>query len=198
MNNLHVSQATLVATSAIATLLTLASGALGTSAAAPGPQGARYVAGKTPEAMPSQSATYSNHFKDLRYGVEYDVSVNAGATTRWISEGNPLFAVGDLVRPVSIAGVATWNEQVISSTHLQYWEKLDSKEGLGSSVDVLGTIYSKEPGVTPRSTLSLDIRPTEDWGKFRAQAGLLVSVKVEPLQEPKSDDAGHAPSEKPK
>jgi hypothetical protein len=76
--------------------------------------------------------------------------------------------------------VATWKYEVISSTHLLYWRSLDSDEGIGSSITVLDTAFFKEPGVTPRSQLSLDVRPVENWGKVRTENDLLVSVALEP------------------
>src|SRR5712671_4578445 len=96
----------LVFSSLAFTLLALASGALGTSAAAPASQGASYGAGPVPGEVPTQSANFTQRILTLDYGVEYQLSVSAGAATRWIAKDNPLFHEGDLVRPISVSGYA--------------------------------------------------------------------------------------------
>ncbi|MBK7645151.1 MAG: hypothetical protein IPJ19_19250 [Planctomycetes bacterium] len=125
----------------------------------------------------------------LDYGVMYDVSVYVGAATRWVSDGNPLFEVGSFVRPVSIMAVATWKDTVVSTTHLLYWRGIGSAEGLGSSITVLGAGFSEDAGVPPRSQLTLDVRPIDDWGKVGTENDLLPSAQLElkeshPLQNP--------------
>lgn len=138
--------------------------------------------------MPSSSTVCRRQFH-LGHDVESVVDVHAAAAVQWFQDGNPELAKGTLVRPISVMSITRWGEIVVSTSHLLLWRSLDSKEGLGSSVTVLGAGFSPEPGVPPRSQLVLDVRPAvENWGLVKGADDIRVTLTLEPNPLPAKED----------
>ena len=173
---------------AVLVLLCAAAAALLTRGGIPAKQVPAIRAAPEPELSPR--STVRRQVLNLPFGVEYTVEVNVGATVGWLADDNPLFAKGEHIRPVSVMGIAVWKDIVVSTTHVMLWRKLDSEEGIGSEVSVLGTGFSSEPDVPPRSLLTLDVRPRSGaWGKVQSAGDIAITATLEespaqPLEHP--------------